>query len=295
MGALTADNVKQAARRFGGELVGIASADRFAVALPGCRPDDLLRSARSVVVYVKRIPFGSATPHPSISYLQAGYYGLESHVNRLSYKIALWLEDHGAVSVPSPAGRDILSLKVLTQEPEPKIVMQGSFDLRLAAVQAGLGQIGVNNNLLTEEFGSRVRIGAVITRAALEPDQPKAYGVVPEFCVMCGYRCVKACPAKALPGTGAVDHYRCMVLRPDRVAPEKALAAFDRRYSGPPLRLAGNSLAFTDNAPHPCATCITLCPMDYGRKLKKEGFHREGWSEADFNDALGPGVSVRAT
>ena len=69
--------------------------------------------------------------------------------------------------------------------------MQGSFDLRLAAVNAGMGEIGVNNNLITAEYGSRLRLGAVITTAALEADPPKQYGVVPDFCVECGYKCIK--------------------------------------------------------------------------------------------------------
>ena len=260
------DKLEDFARKSGADLIGIAPAFTFDEALPGARPTDLLKKAQSVVVMAKRIPFGSATPHPSVSYLVFGYYGLEMFLNELAYNVALFLEDEGYVAMATPAGRDILSLDILEEGAEPKIRMRGSFDLRLAAVKAGLGQIGANNNLVTQEFGSRVRLVSVITSLEMEPDPTKEWGVVPDFCRSCGFRCVKACPAKALSGDGAVDHYRCMVTRPDSVSPEKALATFRERWKGPSLILAAKSMSFTDNAPHPCATCITLCPMDRARQ-----------------------------
>ncbi len=268
--AIDADSVKAQARAMGADLVGISSCEGFEKALPGCRPGDLLKDAESVVVFARRMPFGNATSRPSVGYLEYGYYGHETWINKLSYRLALWIEDEGHLALPTPAGRDIPSLKILNEGAEPEVFMEGSFDLRLAAVNAGLGQIGVNNNLITAEYGSRLRLGAVLTTAALEPDPPREYGVVPAFCIECGYKCIKPCPAHALPGDGAVDHYKCMVMYPRKVSPEKALDVFRKRYGYPPLQLAGRMLAFTDNAPHCCATCITLCPMDEARRVKEK-------------------------
>jgi len=257
--------VKRFAARNGADLVGISSASGYDDAPQGCKPTDLFRKAQSVIVMAMRIPFGSATPRPSVSYLEFGYYGLERSLNELAYKVSLFLEDKGHVAMPMPAGRDILSLDIIKESPEPEIVMKGSFDLRRAAEKAGLGQIGANNCLVTSEFGSRVRLVAVLTSLPLEPDPSKESKQIPDFCRKCGFKCVKSCPAKALPGNGAVNHYRCMVMRPQEVSHEKALASFKKRWSYPPLILAAKSLSFTDNAPHPCATCITLCPSDRAR------------------------------
>ena len=265
-----AGDVKEQAHEFGADLVGICSCAGFEKALPGCRPEDLVKDARSVVVFARRMPFGNATSRPSVGYLEFGYYGHEAWINKLSYRLALWLEDKGHMALPTPAGRDIPSLRILREGPEPEVFMQGSFDLRLAAVNAGIGEIGVNNNLITAEYGSRLRLGAVITTAALEADPPKQYGVVPDFCVECGYKCIKPCPAGALPGDGAVDHYKCMVMYPQKVSPEKAVDVFKKRYGYPELQLAGRMMAFTENAPHICATCITLCPMDEARRVKEK-------------------------
>ena len=257
------------ARSIGAQLLGVAHADNFEETEPAKRPKAHLKHARAVFVFTCRIPFAAATAHTSLAYLQAGYYGLESYINKISHRCSIWLEDRGHMAAGSPAGRDITGLKVMQRGPEPKIELLSSFDLRLAAVKAGIGQIGVNNNLITAQHGSRLRIGAVITSAPLVCNEPLAYGVVPEFCKKCGFRCVKSCPAKALSGTGAVDHYRCMVIHPERVDVNHAMTAFEKRYTGSPNQLASKMMGFTQNAPHTCARCITLCPMDTSREDRK--------------------------
>ena len=45
--------------------------------------------------------------------------------------------------------------------------------------------------------------------------------------------------------------------------------------------MAAKGLSYTDSPPHPCSTCIALCPMDQGREFATEPFHRESWSEED--------------
>jgi epoxyqueuosine reductase QueG len=256
-------------KSLGADLVGVADAANFAEAPPEKRPETILKNARTVLVFTCRIPFGAATPHANPAYLQAGYYGIEAFINKISARASVWLEKHGYLAAGSPAGRDITGLKVYERGENPKIELTSTFDLRLSAVKAGIGQIGVNNNLITAEFGSRFRIGAVITNAPLETNEPKEYGVVPEFCKRCGFRCVKSCPAKALPGDGGVDHYRCMVIHPENVDPVKAIKTMEKRYHGSPNELASKMMGFTQNAPHTCGRCIMLCPMDRSREDRK--------------------------
>jgi len=258
------------ARREGAQLLGVASANNFEETEPAKRPKAHMKDAAAVFVFTCRIPFGAATPHASPAYLQFGYYGLEAYINRISHRCSIWLEDRGYLAAGSPAGRDITGLRVHERGENPKIELLSSFDLRLAAVKAGIGQIGVNNNLITKEHGSRLRIGSVITNAPLVTNDPLPYGVVPEFCKQCGFRCVKSCPAKALSGTGAVDHYRCMVINPAQVNVDHAMAAFEKRYGGSPNQLASKMMGFTQNAPHTCARCIMLCPMDGSREDRKK-------------------------
>lgn len=64
------------------------------------------------------------------------------------------------------------------------------------AVEAGLGELGRNNILIADRYGSRVRIGAVTTNYSLRSDEPVSLGVE-RFCRSCT-RCASACPARAL-------------------------------------------------------------------------------------------------
>ena len=63
-------------------------------------------------------------------------------------------------------------------------------------VEAGLGQLGANGQLLSPHFGSRARIMIVTTDAPVTYDQPIDYGIH-AFCNICQV-CVNRCPGRAL-------------------------------------------------------------------------------------------------
>jgi ferredoxin len=63
-------------------------------------------------------------------------------------------------------------------------------------VQAGLGQLGANGQLLSPHFGSRARLMMITTDAPVVYDQPVDYGIH-KFCQECQV-CVQRCPARAL-------------------------------------------------------------------------------------------------
>ena len=63
-------------------------------------------------------------------------------------------------------------------------------------VEAGLGQLGANGQLLSPHFGSRARIMIITTDAQVTYDQPIDYGIH-TFCSICQV-CVNRCPGRAL-------------------------------------------------------------------------------------------------
>ena len=63
-------------------------------------------------------------------------------------------------------------------------------------VEAGLGQLGANGQLLSPHFGSRARLMLITTDAPVVHDDPVDYGIN-KFCEQCQV-CVVRCPARAL-------------------------------------------------------------------------------------------------
>ena len=68
------------------------------------------------------------------------------------------------------------------------------------AIKAGLGELGRNNILIADKYGSRVRIGAISTDLPLKYDLPISLGAN-KFCKVCK-KCADNCPSKALSMNG---------------------------------------------------------------------------------------------
>ncbi len=195
---LDTTQVKEAARSFGANLVGVTSAERLAGAPPKHRPTDILPTARSVVVCAKPLPFGSivhATP--------TGYHNtmteLNARLDQIAYDLAVWLEARGALAVPVPADRPYWDYDPETQRG------RGDISHKHAAVAAGLGWLGKNTLLITPEFGNRVQLVSVITDAELEPDEPLPGDPCPVNCTLC----MDACPGHAIVAPGVVNQAAC--------------------------------------------------------------------------------------
>lgn len=119
------------------------------------------------------------------------------------------------------------------------------------AVAAGLGQLGLNGQLLTAKAGSRVRLLSMSTDAPLVVDQPKDYGV-PKLCDACR-ACVVRCPSGAIPSTRS-DH-RGVVK-----------AKINTKRCLPVVGQAGG-----------CAVCMKVCPVQkYGLKAVYDEYDRTG-------------------
>ncbi len=71
------------------------------------------------------------------------------------------------------------------------------------AYDAGLGELGRLNFLISKKFGARVRLGAVTTYLNLIPDKPIEFGVQ-DFCNKC-LKCATNCPSNAISKSDKIE------------------------------------------------------------------------------------------
>ena len=182
------------AKKLGADVVGVADVESLVKA--GAVPHEPLAGARSAIVMGARQSH-AALDSSVIQMAQHDTIFTYRKIDSTSHEIARVLEDagHAAVAVPTYLPIDVS---------DEMLGMLGEVDHRRAAVEAGIGVYGLNNLLINEKFGPRLRLATVLTTAPIDPGRklPK------KVCNECG-ECVKACPVGALDDPGKTDKRAC--------------------------------------------------------------------------------------
>jgi epoxyqueuosine reductase QueG len=211
---LDAKTVKRRALELGADLVGIANIERFEGAPLQCDPKQIMPEAKSMVVVGFRVFRGLLRGIEEgtlfSNYSSMGYAG----INQVRMPVMLWefgklFEDEGYEALPLPNDFPWCGIKTGTGEPNEgwsRPVAPGRaapdvfIHMRIAAYCAGLGEIGWSKIFLNPVYGPRVRYGALLTEAELEPDPLVEPGTICDRC-MC---CVRDCAGKAISATESV-------------------------------------------------------------------------------------------
>jgi NAD-dependent dihydropyrimidine dehydrogenase PreA subunit len=208
---ITAAQVKAKARELGADLVGIADG-RVMDAHPPYpgdrgRPIDLsaLDSER-VIVLAKRTFSGTSRIRRWDD--RHKFYNDElalTRLEQLSLELVYWLEAQGYPAIIVPPTH----VDPWRYDGDPGAHQETLLSLTHAAVEAGLGTLGLNLQLLTPEYGPRVILTAVLCSAPLDPDRrmEESLCLGPE----CG-RCLRTCPGDTVRhwdrDWAACDRYR---------------------------------------------------------------------------------------
>ena len=183
---LTAAEIKAKARELGADLAGIADGAH----LDASHITQL--DAGRVIVLAKRLNDGVARIRRWDD--RHKYYNDElalTHLEETSLELVYWLEDCGYPALIVPPTH----VDPSRYSDRPGEHLEPMLSLPHAAVEAGLGTLGLNLQLLTAEYGPRVILTAVLASVPVECDQP----VKDALCLgpSCG-RCLKTCPADAV-------------------------------------------------------------------------------------------------
>src|SRR5437868_324611 len=252
--------VKRRALELGADLAGIASAATLNAFPPDPRwpqtPERILPSIKSVIVLVQRIPAGAfrAVSNVPVQYMDMLVL---RKMDKVAYRLAEELERAGHPTFVTAAQETDWNLKRASY---------GRLSTRHLGVEAGLGTLGLEVNILTPEFGPRIYLTGVLTELELEPDQR----ITEQVCIgeSCS-RCLHSCPPNAVLHWG-IDKRGCateaqefgfmtMLQFMERVIdapPEKRSAMLKTRdlfgfWQGL-LRVVGS---FGD-----CPRCLAVCP-----------------------------------
>lgn len=225
-------------REWGVDMVGFAPADAWE-APPfepwppeAFRPKAIFPECRTVIVLGLPVTLPILETAPSIWY-QELYKNLNAQLDMRAYQLSQFLNREGYPSAYVP--RDGYgTVELLLKNP------YAFFSHRHAAYLAGLGTFGLNNMLLTKEYGPRVRFVSVFTTAEIPGDGP----MEKQLCIRC-LRCIKACPVQAI---GEVEYPR---------------ASIDK------FKCAERSVELKKRFCAPCGICIKVCPVGEDRKLFK--------------------------
>ena len=274
-GAVDAAAVKRRALELGADLAGIAAADTLNAFPPDPRwpqtPERISRYIRSVVVLVQRIPAGAFRAKTNVPVQYMDMLVLRK-MDKVAYRLADELERLGHPTFVTAAQETDWSYKRASY---------GRLSTRHLGVEAGLGTLGLEVNILTPEFGPRVYLTGILTELELEPDRRISEQVcIGESCS----RCLHSCPPNAVQHWG-IDKRACateaqefgfmtMLQFMERVidaAPEKRAQLLKTRdlfgfWQGL-LRVVGS---FGD-----CPRCLAVCPVgnDYHAHLAEVQKH----------------------
>jgi ferredoxin len=224
-------------------------------------------SARSFIVVAVRLLDGvvdttTTTCRTTTVQGNFAYVYLNRKLHDITFGLASWLEECGYRS--APLGYNIGSRYNHKADADDAIMgpAYGLFSMKRAAILAGLGRRAKNGLVASPKFGTRIRLGAVLTAAALESD-PLAEGeACPPHCDVC----MRVCPTSAISRDGDVSHLRCFSDAGRMGTDYGALKTeMKKRY---PSDLPGEDyllndfLAIDGNGHRLCKiACVAMCPL----------------------------------
>lgn len=214
MNQLLKEKIRVAAKEIGIDKIGFATAESFdhlkesleeqqaaghstgfehKVLEERLYPEKIFNKPKSIISIALAYPSKMNAPFPQ-----------EKENRRGTFSRASWGVDyHDILRDRMNKLIDYIKTEATTATFKPMVDTGELIDVATAE-RAGLGFIGRNGLLITEEFGSYVYLGEIITDLEFSPDERVPFG-----CGDC-MRCITACPPSALLGDGRINGRICL-------------------------------------------------------------------------------------
>lgn len=257
MAELTREVLIALAKECGADDAGVVALDR--PELDGDRPHILsaFPRAKTLLSLVVRMNVENVrTPWRSIANKE--FHTSIDHTDHVAAALVRRLGDMGIGAINPSAGFPM----EMDQFPDGRMWVVSH---KLAAVAAGLGQMGIHRNLIHPVFGNFVLLGTVILEAeTAEQSQQIDYNP----CFECKL-CVAACPVGAIKSDGAFDFSACYTHNyrefmggftewTERIADSASAKDLRGKVSDSEQASMWQSLGFGPN--YKAAYCMAVCP-----------------------------------
>ncbi|MGL5831292.1 MAG: tRNA epoxyqueuosine(34) reductase QueG [Candidatus Altimarinota bacterium] len=204
-------------------------------------PKKLLPEARSIIVIA--VNYYREKPETPVDHGRIARYAHGRDYHKVFKKLLKNLADH--ITQITPSNPPAITRACVDSAP----LLERSF-----AQKAGIGFPGRNGLIITENRGSFVLLGELLTSLELEYDQPSQ-----GTCGTCT-RCIDACPTNALLGDGSMDARKCisyLTIESKQPIPEDLAPKMDNLIYG-------------------CDICQEVCPYNkqFARPLTLEAFQK---------------------
>lgn len=237
--------IKAYATAQGIDLVGVASTatlDRL-TPLGYNPPQDLMPECNSTIVLAIQWNHALVDGLPELRPMYSRMMiMMNNFLDTTIYHISRFLQQNGYLSLP-----------VHASDPYDLINLKGIISHKHAAVQAGIGEFGLSNLLLTPRFGPRQRLAQILTDAELTPDTPIKEHLCEEMIPHCQFACIKVCPYQYIPNQYSHDAAAMQKIRSEGVAINKQGCSYYQDRGLP--RMGRNGYTYR------CGMCINVCPV----------------------------------
>jgi epoxyqueuosine reductase len=221
--------IKEWIKKRGIDFVGIACAEVLDKKAPdGHRPKDLLPDASGIVVMGMRWPDSIIEGLPDRRDIYSRYMlVMRDEMDAIAFDLSRFFQELEYKAIPIP-----------NSDPYDLTNLIGILSHKHAAVEAGLGELGLSSLLLTPEYGPRIRLVSVITNAPLDFDGPISEKLCQKGQELCKRSCLEKCPVQAISDEGKIDKIKCSYYQ-DRGLPKMGRNGYTYR----------------------CGLCVKNCPL----------------------------------
>jgi len=198
------DKLINLSKSLGADFIGIADSKGFLnPEYQGNKPQDIMENCKSIVIVGVTIPNGCFEPLPKgraeyTNTLMAGTATLRI----IGFKLLKFIEELGYIATLAPSEGSEFGYWYADKE-----TLKADFSMKYACYLSGIGKFGLNHLVITDKFGPRVRMAAIITDAPFVANSHSSE-FIDSRCKNCN-KCIDVCPVSALSRDGTIQRQKC--------------------------------------------------------------------------------------